>query len=301
MVAALLVLGAASYARAADAPAAAQPEKPAPLPLHQIEGSGGIFSTLSAYVVNPPRSGEPAGRPAVGFAYVHLGNGRALEAFTLTETPWKQLELGYASDGLDLGDLPQDIERDTTVRLRERSVRLSVFSARLQLVSENDSVPALTLGAHYKTNAGINRIDDDLGGVLRASGIAKDNGVDYTLYASKLLKSLPAPVLLNAGIRVTKGAHVGLLGFTDKYKYVFEGNAVVFVTGQLALAAEYRQKPNEYRPIGRLLRSEADWWTLDAAYVVNSHFTVAAGYGHFGDVLNHAANGVWGITNKFEF
>jgi len=34
--------------------AAAKPdEKGPPLPLHQIEGNGGIFATLSAYIVNP--------------------------------------------------------------------------------------------------------------------------------------------------------------------------------------------------------------------------------------------------------
>ena len=45
----------------------------------------------------------------------------------------------------------------------------------------------------------------------------------------------------------------------------------------------------------------ADWWTLDAAYVVSPHMTVAVGYGHFGGVLNHEANGVWGVTTKWEF
>jgi hypothetical protein len=154
---------------------------------------------------------------------------------------------------------------------------------------------------HAKFNDTITRINNDLGGVLRAIGIENDHGVDYTLYASKLFKSLPAPLLLNAGLRATKAAHIGLLGFTSDYKYVFEGNAVLFLTGNFALAAEYRQKPNEYQPIGDLVKAEADWWTFDAAYVVNNHFTVAAGYGHFGGVLNHTANGVWGITNKFEF
>ena len=55
---------------AASSAAPAKADKPAPLPLHQIEGNGGIFSTLSAYIVNPPRDGEPVGRPSVGFAYV---------------------------------------------------------------------------------------------------------------------------------------------------------------------------------------------------------------------------------------
>jgi len=298
----VLALTTPGAARAqADETAAGKADKPAPLPLHQIEGSGGIFSTLSAYIVNPPRNGEPVGRPSAGFSYVHLGGGRDLEAFTLTETPWRRLELGYGSDNLNLGDLPQDIERATGVRLRDHGVRLDVFSARLQFVQESDSAPALTLGVHAKFNDGINRINDDLGGALRAIGIENDHGVDYTLYASKLFKSLPAPLLLNAGIRATRAAHIGLLGFTHDYKYVFEGNAVLFLSGNFALAAEYRQKPNEYQPIGSLVKAEDDWWTFDAAYVVNNHFTVAAGYGHFGGVLNHTANGVWGVTNKFEF
>ncbi len=42
------------------------PEKGPPLPLHEIEGNGGILTTLSAYIVNPPRNGEPVGRPAIG-------------------------------------------------------------------------------------------------------------------------------------------------------------------------------------------------------------------------------------------
>jgi len=67
------------------------------------------------------------------------------------------------------------------------------------------------------------------------------------------------------------------------------------------LAAEYKQQPDDYRAVGPFVRSESDWWTLDAAYVVNTHLTLAVGYGHFGNVLNHEADGVWGITTKWEF
>ena len=288
-----------------EAKAEAKTEKPAPLPLHQIEGNGGIFSTLSAYLVNPPRNGELVGRPSVGFSYVDVGHGRNLEAFTVTETPWKRLELGYGWDRFALADLPQDIERATGIRLRNDDVVLHNFNARLNLVKENDFnqkwVPALTFGTHYKYNDGIDEINQDLGGLLRAQGIRGNSGTDFTLYASKLLTFLPRPVLLNIGGRATEGAHIGLLGFTSGYEFVAEANAVVFVTSRLALAAEYRQKPNSYSPIGNLVGREDDWWTIDAAYVVNSHLTLAAGYGHFGQVLNHKANGVWGITTKWEF
>lgn len=297
---------AAAAAPAGSAPAApAKTEKPAPLPLHQIEGNGGIFATLSAYVVNPPREGEPVGRPSAGFAYVSLGHGQNLEALTLTESPWKRLELGYGWNRLGLGDLPLAIKDATDVSIRNDSVQLHNFNARLQLVKEGEFdqkwIPALTAGVHYKYNDGIKAIDQDLGGALTASGIEGNDGVDFTLYASKLFTQLPRPVLINLGGRATRGVWNGLGGFTDSYSFLFEGNVVVFVTGNFALAAEYKQLPNDYQPIGDLVKASGDWWTLDAAYVVNRHFTVAAGYGHFGGVLNHEANAVWGITTKWEF
>jgi hypothetical protein len=280
-------------------------EKPAPLPLHQIEGNGGIFSTLSAYIVNPPRDGEPVGRPSVGFAFVGLGHGQNLEALTLTESPWKRLELGFGWNNFNLGDLPLAIKDATTVSISVQDVQLYNANARLQMLKEGEFnqkwIPALTAGAHFKYNDGISTINSELGGALAGAGIIDHEGVDFTLYASKLFTQLPRPVLVELGGRATKGVWNGLGGFTDDYSFLFEGNVVVFVTGNFALAAEYKQQPNDYQPIGDLVRASGDWWTIDAAYVVNSHFTIAAGYGHFGGVLNHDANGVWGITTKFEF
>jgi len=49
------------------------------------------------------------------------------------------------------------------------------------------------------------------------------------------------------------------------------------------------------------VKVQSDWWTIDAAYVVNKHLTLAAGYAHFGNVLNDQANGVFGVTTKWEF
>ncbi len=279
-------------------------EKPPPLPLHQIEGNGGIFATLSAYIVNPPRNGEPVVRPSLGFSYVNLGHGQNLEALTATESPWKRLELGYGFNNFELGDLPTAIALGGGPAINH-SVNLHNFNARLQLLQEGEFdqkwLPAVTAGVHYKYNDGIRQIDHQLGEALLGIGMVEDNqGEDFTLYASKLITGLPRPILFNIGGRATKGAWNGLAGFTDHYSALFEGNVVVFVTDRLALAAEYKQMPNDYTPIPLIKRS-GDWWTLDAAYIVSRHFTVAAGYGHFGGVLNHNANGVWGITTKFEF
>jgi hypothetical protein len=152
-----------------------------------------------------------------------------------------------------------------------------------------------------KYNDGINRINGELGGALKDAGIEDHEGADFTLYASKLVTQLPRPVLFELGGRATKGVWNGLGGFTPGYSFLFEGNVVVFVTGNFALAGEYREQPQKYRPIGNLVKAEGDWWTLDAAYVVNKNLTLAAGYGHFGAVLNHEADGVWGLTTKWEF
>jgi len=304
-------LRAADGAQPTNQPASQAPtEKPAPLPLHQIEGNGGIFSTLSAYIVNPPRDGEPVGRPSVGFSYVNIGADKDLEALTITESPFKRLELGYGFDHFDLGDLPLALRNAGLVNYHADEVQLHNFNARFQILSEGEFdqkwIPALTLGAHYKYNDGITEVRNEVtqgAGVdlLGQHGLSRKQGVDYTLYASKMFTQLPRPVLLELGGRATEAVWDGLGGFTHSYSAVFEGNVVVFVTDHIALAAEYKQQPRNYQAIGNLVKVEGDWVTLDAAYVVNKHLTLAVGYGHFGNVLNHEANGVWGLTTKWEF
>ena len=274
-----------------------------PLPLHEIEGNGGIFSTLCAYLVNPPRDGEIVGRPSVGFGYINLGNGRDLMALTVTETPWKRLELGFGYDYLNMGDLPTDIASAGGPSIDD-NLALYNANARLQLLREGEFnwkwLPALTAGVHFKYNDGIHHMNNQLGGGLDALGLEHSKGIDYTLYASKLLTFLPRPVLLNAGGRATRSAEIGLLGFTDDYSFVFEGSAVVLVTDKFMVAAEYKQQPKDFHSTP-LIGTPSDWWTVDAGYIINPHMTVAVGYGHFGTVANHTANGVWGITTKYEF
>ncbi len=294
-------------APSANAGAAAKSEKPPPLPLHQIEGNGGIFATLSAYIVNPPRNGEPVGRPAFGFSYVDLGHGQDLEALTVTESPFSRLELGYGYNNFNLGNLPLAVYQATKLDLSETSVELHNFNARVQILKEGEFdqkwLPALTFGTHFKYNASYDDINSQLDGTLKAIGVTKNDGVDFTLYASKLFTQLPRPVLVELGGRATEGVWNGLLGFTDRYSFLFEGNVVVFVTDSIALAGEYRQQNTDYNynKVPSLIGKAGDWWTIDAAYVVNKHLTLAVGYGHFGTVLNNEANGVWGITTKWEF
>jgi hypothetical protein len=301
MLVVVLILGLLT----AQAAIAQEEQSAPPLPLHSIEGTGGVFSTQSAYLVNPPGEGEVFGMPSVGVLHVHMGHGRALDTFTITETLWGRLELGYGFNYIDFGDLPQDIERATGIRISDQYAGLHNINARLAVTKEGDFdqawLPALTVGVHYKYNDTIDDANDDLMGGLRAIGIDDNDGIDFTLYASKMITNLPRPVMVSAGLRSTEAAHIGLLGFTGDRKVVGEGSICVFATDRLIFAAEYRQKPNEYDEVPGLFEEEDDWWTLCAAYIVNDRMTIGGGYGHFGQVLNHEANSSWGVKIKVEF
>jgi len=280
-------------------------EKGAPLPLHQIEGNGGVLTTLSAYIVNPPRKGELVGRPAIGGGLISLGAGRVLVPTTLTWSPWERIELGYGWDWYSLGSLTGAVHNATGISLGTTSVSLHNFNGRFQFIKENDWgqkwLPAITGGVHYKVNSGISSINRELGGALSSIGLGYNQGVDFTLYGSKLITFLPRPVLFNAGVRATRGAELGLLGFSRDYSFLFEGSVAIFLTDWLILAGEYRQQPNNYTPIPGVINKSGDWVTIDLAWIVNKHLTIAGGYGYFGNVGDKIANGVWGFTAKYEF
>lgn len=276
-----------------------------PLPLHSVEGMGGILITGSAWLVNPAEDDSLFGLPSLGPTFANLGNGRHLEAYTLTETIGGRVELGYAFNRLDIGDLDTDIMAAGLPDIQEDTVELHNFNARALLLKEGDFdqswMPAVTLGLHYKHNSTVDDIDSRLGGALDANGIEDDAGVDVSLYASKLFTSTPRPFFINAGLRSTKAAHIGLLGFTDDRKTLFEANFGVLVLDNLVIGGEYRQKPDEYTPIPTLIEKEEDWWSAFITYVVNDQMTASIAYIHMGDVLNHEADDTYGFKFKFEF
>jgi hypothetical protein len=276
-----------------------------PLPLHSIEGMGGILITGSAYLVNPAEDGGVFGLPSFGPTYINMGHGRHLQAYTATETLWGRLELGYGYNRLDIGDLGSDIMAATTIDIREDTVEMHNFNARVNLAKEGDFgqswMPAVTLGVHYKWNATVDDIDRRLLGTLDSIGIEDDDGIDVTLYASKMLSFSSRPLMVNLGLRSTEAAQIGLLGFTDDRKVVVEGNLGLLILDNLVVGGEYRQKPDEYTPIPGLVEEEDDWWSAFITYVANDHLTASFAYAHLGDVLNHKANGTYGFKFKFEF
>ncbi|MEI8235488.1 MAG: DUF3034 family protein [Verrucomicrobiota bacterium] len=288
----------------------ASTEKAPPLPLHTIEGVGGVVITPIAYLVNPGPAGTIFGLPAASATYVKA-NTKNVESAVLTETLFGRLELGYAASRFGVGNLVDNVKNATTVDIPDH-VLVHNFNARFLALPENSfdlPVPAVTLGASYKYNDGIGDINQRLGGALTNIGYKSNDGVDFTLTATKAFpKVFGRPLILTAGLRFSEAEQLGYLGFGDKYRATFEGNVVYLVTDWLALAGEFRGKANAYQPIanplkggGYLVGREDNWWTVGAAFIVNPHTTVTVGWGHFGELLNTTEDKGLAISAKYEF
>ena len=293
-----------------DTQAVSTTDKAPPLPLHTIEGVGGIVITPVAYLVNPGPAGATWGLPSASITYVKA-NSKNVESAVITETLFGRVELGYAASRFGVGNLVDDVKSVTHIDIDD-SVVVHNFNARVLAIPEGSfdlPLPAVTLGAAYKYNDGISDINSKLGGALTSIGYKRSDGVDFTLTATKAFpKVFGRPLLVTAGLRLSEAEQLGYLGFGDKYRPTFEGNIAYGITDWLWLAAEFRGKANAYHQIanpsqnGRyLIDREDNWWTVGAAFVLNPHTTVTVGWGHFGPLLNTTENKGLALQAKYEF
>jgi hypothetical protein len=277
-----------------------------PLPFHTIEGYGGGAITPMAYLVNPGPKNAVFSYPSAAFSYVNLGS-KNLEAFTITETLFGRIELGYGADRLDTGNLRQNLLNATHVDVERTDVWLHTLSVRGLVLEENsfnqDWLPAFTVGAHLKYNDGIASINNKLGGALTHIGYRHDYGADFTATFSKTIAKGPfdRPLILSAGLRVSDAANLGFLGFADKWSPTFEGNIAYLPTDWLLVAYEFRQKSDPYNEIPGLINGEDNWHAIDVSWIINKHATLVGGYGVFGDLADSKADGAWWLQLKFEF
>ncbi|MCE5269577.1 MAG: DUF3034 family protein [Planctomycetaceae bacterium] len=282
-------------------------DKKPPLPFHTIEGVGGGAITPMAYLVNPAGEDDIFGKPAVAASYVGLGS-KNLDALTITENLWGRVEVGFAADRLGLGTLPTAIQQATAIDIERSDVWLYHFNVRGLVVKENADdnpwVPAVTAGADFKTNEGIRDINTKLGGALNNLGYARENGVDFTLTATKTLPKafFGKPLIASAGLRESEAADLGFLGFTNDYHPSFEGNLAILPFDKWLFAYEFRQHSNPFgSEIPGLIGAENSWNAFDAAYIMSKHATLVAGYGIFGNLANTEANSAWWLQLKYEF
>lgn len=182
-----------------------------------------------------------------------------------------RVELSYARQNLDTRDV------GTALGLGQGYVlSQDVFAAKLRvtgdLVYGDPLLPQVSIGVEYKRS-----LD---GNVATAVGAAQDEGLDYTLSATKLV--LSHSVLLNATARLTKANQNGLLGFGSAagtgHSLQFEGSLGYQLSRRAVIGAELRTKPDN------LGLGEDDWFDLFAAYAVTDNITVTAAYVDLGSI-----------------
>jgi len=294
-------------AAGAAEPAPAPSEGP-PLPLQTIEGVGGGAFVPMAYLVNPPTTGA-LGKPSITDWYAGLDH-KALNVFAITETvrvaDTLDLELSYAYGNLNLGHFPEALEDAGLPDIGTSHVGLQTFSVRTPLWKEGAFdqawMPAVTLGASWKNNDEISTINRKLGGALRGLGMRRDDGLEFTLSATKAFPGIAGrPTIVTVGGRLSEANQAGYLGFTDTYKPLLEASALCLVTDNLGVVAEYRMKPDQLGRVPGLVEDEDDWFDLGLVYVVNEHLTLTGAYAYFGDVLDEDVNGGFALGVKYEF
>jgi hypothetical protein len=129
---------------------------------------------------------------------------------------------------------------------------------------------------------GLQHKQNDQAGVLAFIGARDDSGTDVYLSATKLL--LAQSLLLNGTVRFTKANQFGILGFggdrNDDHEAMFEGSVAYLLNRNLALGAEYRQKPDN---LG--IATEDDAWDVFLAWAPTKTVSVTVAYVDLGNIV----------------
>jgi hypothetical protein len=228
------------------------------VPLNNLEGVGGIAFNPLAYTAgttvdqNDFSLANVFSKPQFGAWYVHLGETNIdWTTFGVAETFFKRLEISYGHETVAI-EAADNIYKNN-------------IGAKLLVIEESDVIPAISIGAIWKHTT-----FDVPGGV-------DDSGVDYYAVATKLIKVLPAPVLLSGGLISTEGRTTGVLGFDEDRDETFFGNIDVIPLKDVAFGFEYKQGAHfsDFK--------NADYWNIHSAWFVNKNLTLVAAYVDAGD------------------
>jgi hypothetical protein len=225
------------------------------------------------------------------------------------------VEVGYAYERLGLGGLTDDAKNALGVTIQQHVVGLHNINLRYMAIEQGDPdlpwMPAVTFGAHVKWNESQTNLDQDttiipaIGGLLDQVGSDHSRGAEFTVVASEMIYDiLPWPLMVSAGLRNGDAIETGLLGFAGERSTTFEGSVVSFLTDDIALGAEYRQKPDFIDALTvrgyDLIAAEKDWFITSSAFSINET-TSAGAYVNFANQLGRGEDNVFGVQLKHDF
>ncbi len=227
----------------------------------QIEGSGGggivPWAQLAGYASDDEFSVNGFCSRADVTDYTLDVCGAQLNLFN-------RVELSYAQQRFDVPALDAEIEQ-------------SITGAKIRLYGDivYSDWPQLSLGIQHKS------LDD--GSIATLVGAEETSGTDYYLAASKLHLGAIAGYnwFWNVTTRYSEANQLGLLGYGGENtsgKVLFEGSTALFLSREIAVGVEYRQKSNN------LNLGEQDWKDLFVAWMPNKHVSVTAAYLDLGSI-----------------
>lgn len=186
---------------------------------------------------------------------------------------YDRVELSFAQQKFDTRQVGGLLGIGNGYKFTQKIVGAKVKVAGDAVLEQDSWLPQIAVGFQRKEN--------DRGDLLRALGIKSDKGTDYYVSATKLL--LAQSVLLNGTVRFTKANQTGILGFgtatRDKYDTVFEGSAALLLRKDVAIGAEFRQKPDH------LPFKENNWFDVFVAWAPTKNVSVTLAYADLGNIV----------------
>lgn len=226
----------------------------------EANSGGGIvpWATINGYSSSDEWSvNTVAGRVGVDdFTLDTLGLGASFN---------NQWELSFARQKFSLDSIGGELRQDV-LGLKYKVAGELLYTA----------MPQISIGAQLKKNRDF--------ALPSAVGAGDDSGYEVYVAATKVFFDAIAGrnMLLNATVRSTDAHQTGLLGFGGEgvsRKLMLESSAVLLLNYNLALGAEFKQKPNQ---LG--FADEQHWRDLFAAWFINKNASLVLGYVDLGDI-----------------
>jgi hypothetical protein len=182
-------------------------------------------------------------------------------------------ELSFAQQKFDTREVGGALGLGNGYKFTQKIYGVKIRVAGDAVLEQDSWLPQIAIGLQHKKN--------DRGDLLHALGIRRDKGTDVYVSATKLF--LSSSILVNGTVRFTKANQTGILGFgtnaQDKYKPYAEGSIAYLLRKDLAIGAEFRQKPDN------LAFKEDNWYDIFIAYAPTKNISLTLAYVDLGNIV----------------
>ena len=231
------------------------------VPLNSLDGSGGIAFNPLAYTSGLKLEGNDwISKPQLGAWYVKLTDSNIeWSSYSLSLSLLDRVEFSYALNLVNARDYG------------DNSIEANTLGIKVKLLDEDSFdtswVPAVSIGAKYRhTDSNTTELFD-----------LEHSGINYYIVATKLIKQLPVPVLVSAGVQRSDEVVYGVVGHNHYGTAVF-ANIDVLPSENVAIGLEYRQGVK----VGDGIEN-ADYWNGHVAWFVTKQLTLVGAYVNTGN------------------